>query len=116
MSCTKAILAFGTFALGLAMAASTHHVTITSPTWLNGTELKPGDYRVQLEGNKATIRGKETNIEVPATVSEAAHKYPTTSFRSDNINGKQQLEEIQFGGTKTKIVLGGQSSGAGGSE
>jgi len=116
MRYTKTILAFGTFALGLAMAASTHHMTITSPTWVNGTELKPGDYRVQVEGNKATFTGKETNVEVPATVSEATQKYPTTSFRSDNVNGKQQLEEIQFGGTKTKIVLGGRTSGAGGSE
>jgi hypothetical protein len=116
MRYTKTVLAFGTFALGLAMAASSHHVTIFHPTWLNGNELKPGDYRVEVDGNKATITGNKTTIEVPATVSESTQKYPTTSFRLENVNGKQQLEEIQFGGTKTSILFGGPSAVAGGSE
>jgi len=102
---TKTTLAFGSLALGIAVAASSHGMTISNPTWVEGHELKPGDYRVEIEDHNARIKGPDTSIEVPATVHTATEKYPTTSFRTEAVNGKQQLEEIQFGGTKTSIVF-----------
>jgi hypothetical protein len=105
MNYTKSVLAFGTFALGLAMAASHHNVTFANPTWVEGHQLQPGEYRVEIEGDKALIKGSQTTIEVPAKVETSAEKYDITSSRSQDINGKHQLEEIQFGGTKTRILF-----------
>jgi hypothetical protein len=112
MKHTKYLLAFGTFALGVAMAAANYHVTISTPSWVNGNELKPGDYRVQIEGDKVLITGQRNSIEVPGTVQTSAKKYSDTALHSDNVNGKQQLEEIDFGGTKTSILFKSESGGA----
>ena len=56
-------------------------------------------------GNSVTIQGQETSIQVPAEIQTSAAKHPYTSFRSEDINGKQQLEEVDLGGTKTTIRL-----------
>ncbi|HTS46902.1 MAG TPA: hypothetical protein VMH05_03100 [Bryobacteraceae bacterium] len=108
-------LAFGTLALGLVFAAG-HQMIITSPTWLNGKELTPGDYKLQVQGNNVTIKGHEINMQVPAEIQTSAAKHPYTSFRIDNINGKQQLEEVDVGGTKTTIRFKTGSSGSAGGE
>ncbi len=116
MKHTTYLLAFGTFALGLAMAASNYHLKISTPTWVNGNELQPGDYRVQVQGDKVTIAGENNSIEVPGTVQTGTQKFPATSLRSDDVNGKQQLEEIDFGGTKTSILFKAGAAGAGGAQ
>jgi len=116
MKHTNYLLAFGTFALGVAVAAANYHVTISTPTWVNGNELTPGDYRVEIEGDKVVIAGQHDSIEVPGTVQTSAKKYSDTALRSDNVNGKQQLEEIDFGGTKTSILFKAGSGSAGGGQ
>ncbi len=108
-------IVFGTFALGLIFAAG-HQMVISSPTWVNGKELKPGDYKLQVQANSVTIQGQETSIQVPAEIQTSAAKHPYTSFRSEDINGKQQLEEVDLGGTKTTILFKSGSSGSAGGE
>ena len=108
---TKFLPVFGTVALGLAFAASTHHMTVNNPLWINGHELKPGDYKLQVEGSNVMIKGNDTDLQIPAKVQTAAEKYPHTSLRSESVNGKQLLEEVDLGGTKTSILL---QTGAGG--
>jgi hypothetical protein len=113
MKFAKFAFVFGTFALGLVFAAS-HQMVISSPTWVNGKELKPGDYKLQMQANSVTIQGHETSIQVPAEIQTSAAKHPYTTFRSETVNGKQQLEEVDLGGTKTTILFKSGSSGAGG--
>jgi len=110
----KYLLTSGTLALGMALAASGYHLTINSPTWVNGNELKPGDYRVQVESNKVMITGRDTSVEAPAKIQSAARKHSSTSLTTDEVNGKRQLEEIDFGGSKTSIVFKNGPAGAGG--
>lgn len=83
---------------------------------MNGKELKPGDYKLQVQGNSVTIKGHETSIQVPAEIQTSAAKHPYTSFRSENVNGRQQLEEVDVGGTKTTILFKTGSSGSAGGE
>ena len=105
MTYSKFTLAFGTLALAMASGASAYHFTIGDSTWVGGKELKPGDYTVQVEADKAMIKSGKNVIEVPAKVENAAKKYSATSLISSNAGGKATLEEIDVGGTTTKIVL-----------
>jgi hypothetical protein len=89
---------------------------ISGPTWVNGKELKPGDYQLPVQGNSAIIRGHETSLQVPAEIQTSAAKHPHTSFRGENINGQHQLEEVDVGGTKTTILFKSGSSGSAGGE
>jgi hypothetical protein len=102
----KLLLSFATVALAVASAASnTFSVTIDHPTWVGGTELKAGDYKVQAEGDKIVMTmGKKVSITVPAKVETAAKKFDATSLRVDS---KQKLEEIRVGGTTMRIVFPG---------
>jgi len=97
------MLAFG--ALALAAMGASYHVSITGSTWVGAKELTPGDYTVEVQGDKAVMKSGKNVVEVPAKVETETSKYPVTSLHTTNAGGKNTLEEIWLGGTKTKIVL-----------
>jgi lipopolysaccharide export system protein LptA len=103
----KLLLSFATVAIAVASAASnSFKVTIEHTTFVGGTELKAGEYKVQAEGDKITLTlGKNSPvITVPAKMETADKKFDATTLRVD---GKQKLEEIRVGGTNMRIVFPG---------
>jgi len=109
----KILFAFATVALAAASAASnTFHVNIDQPTWVGGTQLKPGDYKVEIEGDKAVMKIGKNVIEVPAKIENADKKFDTTTTRVTTVNNRQSLKEIRVGGS-TMRVLFTQSTAAG---
>lgn len=107
----KLICLFATLALTLAVAAEkSYKITLAEPASLNGTQLQPGDYRVQMEGDKAMLKMGKTMVEAPAKVESAEHKYPVTSVDFENTNGKLRISEIHVGGTNTRIVFSGSAA------
>lgn len=115
---SKIALAFATFALAVASAAaaSTYHVTLSDKTWVGGTELKAGDYKVSVEGDKATLKAGKTVVEAPVKVENGTEKFSNTSVAIDNSTGKPVVKEIRVGGSTTKIVFQGATSPANGTE
>ena len=108
----KIILSFVT--LALALSAETHRITLFQSTTLNGKELKPGEYKVEVKDSKAVIsRGKES-VESAVRVETTDSKFSATSVRYVNGDGKSNLQEIRIGGTKTKLVFG-EATNVGGS-
>jgi hypothetical protein len=89
-----------------AMAnAATYTVNLWQTATLNGKELKAGEYKVELNANKARItRGKES-VEADVKVENSDQKYSNTSVQYSNGNGKYELREIRLGGTKTRILF-----------
>jgi hypothetical protein len=106
MKIHKLTLALSVFALGLASAASGYHVTLTAPMWAGSTELKAGDYQVQVENGKAIFKNKKNTVEVPAKMETANTKFQTTALASSTSGGKEKLDAIEIGGTNTRIVMG----------
>lgn len=110
---TKKII-LGLATLALALSAETHRVTLFQNTTVNGKELKPGDYKVEVKDSKAVIsRGKES-VESAVRVETTDAKFGATSVRYINGDGKSNLQEIRLGGTKTKLVFG-EATNVGGS-
>jgi len=105
MKLTRFLLAFGTLALTVVSAA-TFHFTVNDPQWIAGKELKPGDYSLKVEGDKATIKAGKNVIEVPAKIENANSKYDSTTLFTNQVNGKSVIGEIRIGGSKTKVVFG----------
>jgi hypothetical protein len=102
------IVAF--ISMGLtAAAASRDTVTIGERAEIGEQSLKPGEYKVEVEGNKATLKGAGTSIEMPVRVVEGDAKFSRTSMRYNIAGGKYRLEQIQIGGTKTTLIFGGDS-------
>ena len=105
MKLTKLMLSFGTLALAIASAASSYHFSLFQPSVVAGTELKPGDYKVQLNGDKAIIKAGKQTVEAAVKVETSTEKFSETSVRFDTANGKMKVQEIRLGGTNTKLVF-----------
>ena len=96
----KKLVVCAILGLGIAGAAS-YNVKLIQPSVVKGTQLKPGDYRVTVENDKATfVKGKET-VEAQVKVESADTKFQATSVRYAG----EAISEIRLGGTKTRLVF-----------
>lgn len=101
---TKWLLAFALAGLSIA-SAKTYSINIDQPYVVAGVQLKPGDYRLNLEGSKAvfTRGGKKTAAEAKVTVENSPKKFNYTSIASKLAGGQNQIESISLGGTRMKL-------------
>lgn len=105
MKLSKLMLSFGTLALAIASAANSYHFSIFQPSFVAGKELKPGDYKIQLEGSKAIIKVGKQTVEAAVKVESGTEKFSETSVRYATADGKMTVQEIRLGGTTTKLVF-----------
>ena len=94
-----------TLAAVSAGAAQSYKVQIANPAWVGSTELKPGEYRLELEGGKAILKNGKNIVEVPAKAETSSRKHPMTALTISNREQKPVLREIRIGGTPTTIVF-----------
>ncbi|MGA2213128.1 MAG: hypothetical protein ABSH31_07610, partial [Bryobacteraceae bacterium] len=93
---------FATAALAVASAASSYSVTFFQSVTVNGTELKAGDYKLELKDNgMAVIKQGKVMTEAPVKIETENQKFARSSVR---INGNQ-VEEIRLGGTTKRVVF-----------
>jgi hypothetical protein len=105
-------LLVGIAAISVALAAaggSRFTVTIGEQAEIGAQSVKPGEYRVEVEGNKATLKSAGTSVETGVRVVEGDAKFPRTAVRYNLVEGKYRLEQIQIGGTKTTLIFSGDS-------
>lgn len=105
MKLSKLLLSFGTLALAIASAATTYHFTIFEPAYLAGTQLKAGDYKVEVSGNTAMVKAGKQVVQASVKVEDGNEKYPETSVRIAQNDGKNVVQEIRLGGTHTRLVF-----------
>lgn len=96
------LLGFATAALAVASAASSYSVTFYQPVTVNGTELKAGDYKLELKDNgMAVIKQGKIMTEAPVKIENENEKFSHSSVR---ITGNQ-VDEIRLGGTSKRVVF-----------
>ena len=99
-------LLFGVVLVSAKIGAKTYTLTISEKTVAGNTELKPGEYRIRLEGAQAVVtdqNGKQ--LDITGTVETAEHKFDVTSAISTKAEGTNRLVAVQLGGTSYKIVF-----------
>ena len=107
---TRFMLTFAIIALGVASAApKTLHMTLGEQAWVGGNELQPGDYKVEMQGDKAILIFGKKQIEVPAKMESNDKKFDTTMVFVNQLGTRPALQEIDFGGTNTRIVFSAPS-------
>ncbi len=110
----KVFLSFATVALAVASAAgSATNVTLFEKAFIGGEELKPGDYKIAVSGDKATLKNGKKSVEATVKTTSGDQKFSTTSIRYGVADGKNRVEEIRLGGTKTTLVFTGEATAAG---
>ncbi len=102
----KFMLAFAILALAAAFAGTvpsvhSYRITLVQTAVVNGTELKPGEYRLNVDTAKITLVNGKQSVESPAQLESVDQKYDTTAIRYTGKN----IAEIRVGGTKLKILL-----------
>ncbi len=98
------LFVFLVLALALASAKS-YSVTLFQPSVVAGTELSPGDYRLDLKDNKVVIKAGKQVVESNVKVENGDSKFSATSVRYTNGNGKYVVREIRLGGTNLKLIF-----------
>jgi len=116
------VLASALVLASTAFAATKGSLQISSPVVVNGTQLKPGEYKLQWEGTGnvevSIMQGKSVVAKVPARVVDLAQAAPNdAAVTRSNESGAKTLAGVRFGGKKTALELGEASDSmqAGGS-
>jgi hypothetical protein len=100
----KLIILFAIAAIGIA-AAETYRVTLFQPTMVQGQELKPGQYKLDLKDTTLVIASGKTSVQTTVQIEKCDEKFNTTTIRFATADGKYAIQEIRLGGTKTKLIL-----------
>ncbi len=101
----KVVVLSAIAALGVAAAAQTYKVTLFQPAVVQGQELKPGEYKLDVKDTTLVIASGKTLVETKVRVETTDQKFSSTTMRFAMTDGKYSIQEIRLGGTKTKLVL-----------
>lgn len=102
---TTKIFSLLTVAIAIAWGATAYRVNLPKPAVVSGTELKAGDYKVEVNGNKVTLKNGKSTVETEATVENGATKFSQSSACCLAEDGKYRLQELRIGGTNTKLIF-----------
>jgi hypothetical protein len=97
----KLLFGFASVALAVASAASGYNVTFYQPVVINGAQLGPGAYRVEIQGSMAVIKKGKTVTEAPVRVQNDGEKFRANTVRLEG----DRVSEIRIGGTHTRLVF-----------
>ena len=102
----KTFLGFMSVGVFTVLAASnTHSVDLYQNSTIDGQQFKAGTYKVEMKNNTAVIKNGKNSVQVPAREETAATKFNSNQVLYSN----DQVKEIDFGGTHTRIVFGGSN-------
>jgi hypothetical protein len=100
-----------------AFAATKASLQLNNPVTVNGTTLKPGDYKVQWEGSGPNVevsilQGKNVVAKTSAHVVELQTPAPSdAAVTRKNDSGPNTLAGLRFEGKKIALDLGEASEG-----
>ena len=92
--------------LGAAIAsAKTYTITLSSPAAIGNSQLKSGEYKLELKGDSILVKDGKMVNEFPVHVENEARKFDNTSVTTSSQGGSNRIEEIRLGGTTVKLVF-----------
>ena len=98
------ISALALFSLSM-LSAKTYEILLTAPTKAGSVQLKPGQYSLKVVGSNATFTDQNSSksFTTPVKVENGDKKYDETKVQSTRSGDTDRLEEIDLGGSKTKL-------------
>src|SRR6516162_5369757 len=98
------LLAFTLLGVSIA-SAKTYTITLYSPAAIGYSQLKSGEYKLELKGDTVLLKDGKMVNEFPVHVENEARKFDTTSITTSSESGSSRIEEIHLGGTTVKLVF-----------
>lgn len=96
------VLAFSSLTIA---NAKTYELTLAAPTKAGSVQLKAGQYRLKVDGDKATFTAVENDksVTTPVKVQTGDKKFDTTKVDASKEGDTDVLKDIELGGSKVKI-------------
>jgi len=87
------------------LSAKTYEIILSSPTKAGSVTLKPGQYKLKVDGTTATFTDENSSksFTTPVKVENTEKKFDDTRVQSKKDGGTDTIEEIDLGGSKTKL-------------
>jgi|HubBroStandDraft_6_1064221.scaffolds.fasta_scaffold48786_2 hypothetical protein len=103
-----AVLASGLTLSAFAKDKNETKVTFTDPIQVGSTQLKPGDYKLQWDGNGPdvqvkVVKGKDVVATVPAKLIENKSSLGTNSVTTGSNSNSKTLNQVDFDGGKQSL-------------
>ena len=101
-----------------AFAANKGSLQLQEPISVNGQQLKPGDYKVQWDGNGPDVelsimQGKKVVTKVPAHVVDLTKPAAAdAAVVKANADGSRSLSEVRLSGKKFALAVGEEAAKA----
>lgn len=102
---TTQLFCLATLTLGIANATP-YDVTLIENVSVGSTQLKAGDYTIEMKGDMAVFKTGKKTIEIRATLGKNDQPFTSTIFVSQH----SQLQEIDLGGTQDRIIFASAAS------
>lgn len=105
---TKSLLLIGTLALAGIASAKSYDIVLSAPAKAGSLELNAGEYSLKVKGSTAVFTNVETgkSFTAPVKVQEGSKKYENTAVDTNSVNGADQIQTIELGGSNTQLQLG----------
>lgn len=105
----KSLLIVGALALtslGIA-SAKTYNIVFDAAAKAGTTELKPGEYKLKVEGSQAVFTNTKNakSLSVPVKIQTSNKKFDDTLVESRNQGGMDAIQAIDLGGTHTRLTI-----------
>ncbi len=94
----------------VASAANTVRVDLYQPTVVNGTTFKPGEAKLEIQGDKAVLRQGKVSAEAAVKVENGKTKYLYTTVGYKD-GGDHKIKDITVAGTTTHVLFDETSAG-----
>lgn len=87
------------------LSAKTYDIVLSNTTKAGNVELKPGQYKLKIDGNNAifTDTNKGKSFTTPVKVETTDKKFDDTRVQSVKDGDTEKINEIDLGGSKTKV-------------
>ena len=99
------LLAFTLLGVSIA-SAKTYSIKLFSPAAIGNSQLKSGEYKLELKGDHVLVKGEKVAGEFPVQVENEARKFDETSVSTSLEGGSSRIQEIRLRGTTVKLVFG----------
>ncbi len=85
--------------------AKTYDIHILNPTKAGALELRPGEYKLKVEGNNVVFTevNSSKKFTTPAKMEEASQKFDQTRVETTKQGETDILQEVDLGGSRTKV-------------
>lgn len=92
--------------IGVASAKS-YDVILSARAMAGSTELKPGEYKVKVQGSEAVFTDQQSSksFSIPVKIENGNKKFSNTSIESTNNGGMDTIKSIDLADSNTRLMV-----------